>query len=187
MKRRFQFSLRALLIAMTVFAVWLGWKVERGRRNLEAIKAIDALGGTYGVRIEGSKPFLALAKKFGWDERTFYDVRRLSLGPTNAPYDPNKPVGDRELESLARHIALFSNMNTLDLRDSAITNRGIAALPPLPTVTTIYLYGTGVSDGLADSLDKFPALTTLGLTSTGVTAMGVDEIRRRFPGCKVEL
>lgn len=185
-RRWFQFSLRGFLVAVTAFAVWFGWKVERARRNREAIEAIDAVGGTYGVRIQGSKAFLKMAKRLGCDERTFYDVRRLSLGPTNRGYDPRNPVGDEELELLAPHIALFTNMETLDLRDPAITNRGIAALPSLPKVKMIYLYGTGVTDGLAGALRKFPALKTLGLTSTRVTAAGVEEIRRHFPGCKVE-
>lgn len=147
-RRWFQFSLRAFLIAVTVFAVCCGWTVDRVRRRREAIRAINAVGGTYGVRLRGSKAFRAMANRFGYDEHTFYDMRRLSLGPTNSGYDPKKPVGDKELKSLAEHIARFTNMETLDLRDPAITNRGIAALPALPNIKLIFLYGTGVSKAL---------------------------------------
>jgi hypothetical protein len=44
--RRFlQFSLRTFLILLTVGCIWLGWKVERARRQREAVKAIEAIGG----------------------------------------------------------------------------------------------------------------------------------------------
>src|SRR5579863_3614929 len=39
-RRWFQFSLRGFLIALTVFAVWLGWTVERTRKRGVAIDAI---------------------------------------------------------------------------------------------------------------------------------------------------
>lgn len=39
-RRWFQFSLRGFLVALTVFAVWLGWQVDRARQQREAIKAI---------------------------------------------------------------------------------------------------------------------------------------------------
>ncbi|HWB11565.1 MAG TPA: hypothetical protein VG826_20205 [Pirellulales bacterium] len=171
---------------MTVFAVWLGWKVEGARRYREAIRAIEAVGGGYVARLDRSKAFLATAKRLGYDEKTFYDVRGLGFGQNEYGYDPKEPVGDETLGSLAEHIALFTNMETLELSDPAITNRGIAALPPLPNVTTIYLRGTGVSDGLDHALQRFPGLTKLVLTGTGVTAAGIDEIRRRFPDCTIE-
>ena len=44
MPRRFQFSLRALLVALTVACLWLGWKVERARRRGEAIDMVVKCG-----------------------------------------------------------------------------------------------------------------------------------------------
>jgi len=44
-RRWFQFSLRSFLIVVTVFAVWLGWKVDRARKQREAVRAIETIRG----------------------------------------------------------------------------------------------------------------------------------------------
>jgi len=45
-RRWFQYSLRSFLILVTALAVWLGIIVNRAREQREAVKAIEALGGT---------------------------------------------------------------------------------------------------------------------------------------------
>jgi hypothetical protein len=44
-RRWFQFSLRGFLVAVTVFAVWLGWHVDAKHRESRAIQAIERIGG----------------------------------------------------------------------------------------------------------------------------------------------
>ncbi len=41
-----QFSLAALLIAVTIAAVWIGWLAHRVRQQREALALIDQLSGT---------------------------------------------------------------------------------------------------------------------------------------------
>ena len=45
-RRWFQFSLRSFFVVMTCLAVWLGIIVNRAREQQEAVKAIEALGGS---------------------------------------------------------------------------------------------------------------------------------------------
>ena len=45
-RRYLTFSLRALFVLTTALAVWLGIVVNRAREQREAVKAIEALGGT---------------------------------------------------------------------------------------------------------------------------------------------
>lgn len=51
-RRWLQFSLRGLLIVLTIGCMWLGWEVERARRQHRAIDAIENVGGVvlYGPR-----------------------------------------------------------------------------------------------------------------------------------------
>lgn len=44
-RRLFQFSLRSLLVLLTIGCLWLGWKTERVREQRETVQAIEALGG----------------------------------------------------------------------------------------------------------------------------------------------
>lgn len=46
MTRRFQFSLRALLVVTTGVCIWLGWHVREIARQRRAIASIEAMGGT---------------------------------------------------------------------------------------------------------------------------------------------
>lgn len=64
MNRRFQFSLRMLLFALTVASLWLGWKVDRAQRRGQAIDAIIKLGCSAGY-VNGEEVVLALSR----DER----------------------------------------------------------------------------------------------------------------------
>ncbi len=44
-RRFFRFSLRTLMIVVTVFCIWLGWQVYTARQQREAIIVIQNLGG----------------------------------------------------------------------------------------------------------------------------------------------
>jgi len=76
MRRRFQFSLRALLVALTVACVWLGWKVERARSRGRAIDAIVAGGGTidYGENSE-----ISLHRYLSHEDHFWHDLRRIPV------------------------------------------------------------------------------------------------------------
>jgi hypothetical protein len=45
-RHRFQYSLRSFLVVLTAAAVWLGVVVNRAREQREAVRAIEASGGT---------------------------------------------------------------------------------------------------------------------------------------------
>jgi hypothetical protein len=88
-KRRFlRFSIRTLLIVLTIFCVALGWKVERARKQREAVAWVHEMGGSvnydYELDDDGSSAPDAkppgsewLRKQLGRD--FFDDVVRVSL------------------------------------------------------------------------------------------------------------
>jgi hypothetical protein len=44
-RRWLQFSLRGFIVVLTIGCIWLGWKVERARRQHDAVRAIEKLRG----------------------------------------------------------------------------------------------------------------------------------------------
>lgn len=135
---------------------------SRALVNQRAIEAIDRLHGTYGFWITGPDWYRRLLIRTGVNEKAFYDPTRVSLGPMNWGYDYSRPILDADIEALADHLALFSNLKLLDLRECRqVTDRGVAALPYLAKLKDIQLEGTSV------------------------TEKGVEALRLRYPGAKI--
>lgn len=99
--RYLTFSLRTLFVLLTIGCVWLGWKCEQARTQREAVKAIEALGGTvyYDWQLQylpngqkivkpGGKPNVPdwIRKIIGDD--VFQTARVVAFG------DPGRPVPD---------------------------------------------------------------------------------------------
>ena len=72
------------------------------------------------------------------------------------------PIRDADLEALGDHLARFTDLGILDLRDCRqVTDRGIAAIPYLAKLKEVQLKGTSVTD------------------------RGIEALRRRYPGAEV--
>jgi hypothetical protein len=125
---------------------------SRAVAHQAAIEAIDRGHGGYGFSISGPSWYRALVLRLGGNEKMFYDPIRVSLGP----------VVDSDMEALAKHIALFTNIEILDLRQADLTERGIGALPPLSKLKVIWVGRTGLPNNAE------------------------AEIRRKYPGCKID-
>jgi hypothetical protein len=123
----FRYSLRLLIVLVTLVAIVLGLSMSELRRQKAAIQAIDELGGTYGVRIEGPEWLRSLMG----DERYFYNASRVSFGPGNQGYDPRRPFTDEELVKVIDHIDAFSSFTGLYLDRSDITDDGLSHLSRL--------------------------------------------------------
>ena len=188
-------GLKAKLACMTIAILSAGFVVSnwtqthgqapklKGSARSEAIEAITRLGGFYSTKLEGSPEFMAMVTRLGYDERTYYNISTVSFFLNNPR--AGFLLGDADLEGLASHLALFTQLELFDFRDHPFTARGIAALPPFPKLTTFRMHSLTIDDDIIDHLQKFPALTRLELEGTVVTAAGIEKIQRLLPACKV--
>ena len=76
-RRWFQFSLRTLLIVVTVSAAslgWVGWKLEQGRRERAAIAWVEEMSGSVGFDFQEEKGWWKewTGKWFGGSVRKVY-------------------------------------------------------------------------------------------------------------------
>lgn len=192
-KRRWlRFSLRTLLVFVVVLSVpltWFAWRLEKARRQREAVEAILGLGGVVaydyqvdesGEWIEGAEPTAPewLRKLLGDD--FFCDVLCVDVFP--AP-----KFGDDE----ARHLKGLTELEHLYLF-SQISDSGLAHLEGLTKLKTLSLNGTQISDSGLAHLEGLTRLETLYLHGSlftlddmQVTGEGIQELQQALPNCRV--
>lgn len=181
-KRRWmQFSLRSFLLVMTVAALLLTVPLNRARARREAIRAIDELGGTYGVEIMGPK----WLREWVDDSKYFYDAIRVSFGPHNQGYDPRRPFTDDELERVIEHLNAFPGFKNLRLMGSEVTDDGLRQLSRLRNLEDIRLDGMDVTDNGLEHLAEIKTLRLVSVLGTKVTADGVAKLKPSLPNCTI--
>ena len=134
---RLRFSLRAMMMLVTVLAVWLGWMAHRANQQKRAVAAIVGAGGS-----------------------VYYDWENLLIAGENAPYlstpgllllaDSSAPgpdwlraqVGDDYFQTV-EHVAI----SAAQLDDSMISE-----LQSLPRLKTIVFDSDSVDDALISTL-----------------------------------
>lgn len=204
-RRWYQFSLRTLLIAMTVLCIgpggYVAFEQEKARENQRAVAAIEKLGG-YVFYYEKAPARSGLTRLILGDD-SFGNVNGVDFNPLKTE---NRQITDADL----RHLQSFPRLNHLVLKNCRqITDAGLGELSGLANLQYLYLNDTPITDaglvhlaGLA-SLERLslahtqvtgPGLLQLsGLTkldylylySTRIPPDGVEEIQKALPKCRI--
>jgi hypothetical protein len=102
-----------------------------------------------------------------------------------APITPNQPwiecngsiagknFGDAELARLA---PLKSNIRSLDLRGTKVTDKGLLTIAAMPNLVRLHLERTAVTDKGLPSLASLPELQYLNLYATEITDAGLQTL-----------
>jgi hypothetical protein len=178
--RRLRFSLKTLLIVVTLLALWLGYTAHRARQQEQVVEAILDVGGrvtfahqrgedhkdgarTYDTRKEPNAPSW-LVTTIGADY--FRKVDSISL--------VNVPVTDEWLEQLGK----LSSLDSLLLRNTNITGKGVARLHLLPKLEVLNVQGmTAVNDVTLRTISNGTRLKSLNfhdckdITDAGVACL----------------
>jgi len=149
-RRWLQFGLRTLLLATTVFGVWLGIHMQRVRRQREAVRAIRDFGGCVHY------DFQAAPKPTGWqfDSRIeppipkwllsrlgvdfFYNVVEVNLvyDFDSGAAEANPNVTDAALP----HLESFPKLRALYLKETQATDDGLRLVGKLKGLTDLYMW-----------------------------------------------
>ncbi len=187
-RRWFQFSLRTLLIVIAIVAIpcaWLGSRIERKRKEREAVAAVEALGGyvwyDYQAAAPGGPPWASPAEPYGpaWlrsflRDDFFSEVTGVSLQDAN--------VSDADLVNL-KGLSYLESLNLVDR--ISITDAGLINIRGLAQLKMLDLQRTNVSDVGVANLKGLGRLKTMYLFGTKVTAAGVNEVRKMLPNCEI--
>ena len=91
--------------------------------------------------------------------------------------------GDKGLEALRT----LSNMETLVLYDSHVTDGGLSSLESMKRLTSLDLrWSSAITDAGIGAIGRCKSLRSLRLTGTGVSPAGVARLRKLLPGCQIE-
>jgi hypothetical protein len=207
-RRWFQFSLRTLMIGVTIAALACGWlvsKIERKRQEREAAEAIVKLGGfafydcewtTQGLNFSNRPRGPAWLRKL-LGENFFSEFELVSLdkvqeaeaalgnlrGLTHVKFLTLSRINftDADLEKLDE----LRDLQSLDLSETKVTDTGLVNLRGFTQLNSLELSRTNVTDAGLKHLKGLTKLQTLYLNRTKVTNVGVKDLRKALPGCEI--
>jgi hypothetical protein len=174
-RRWLRFSLRSLLVLVTVLCVWLGVKVNQARRQKEAVAALQELGATvtYAQHRVGPNAFNHDRELDvpGWlrelaGDDFFQSVISLNVG---------QPMSDAELV----HLSALPEIEYMDLERAGrgVTDAGLAHLPRPDRLVSFCGKSTSVGDEFVKRLEDAVGLETFDLSGTRVTDEGLRSLR----------
>jgi hypothetical protein len=166
-RRWLRIGLAVLLALVTALCVWLSVEAIRAYRQRLAVREIRGLGG-YTLRLHDRAQGEHLTPR--WHETVFG-------GDFMNPVVAVRLAGTDADDEVLIRIGTFTRLVLLDLRDTRISDRGLAHLRRLNRLRVLILTGTEVSDkGLAE-LQDMPQLAALCLEETNVTDEGLRHLR----------
>jgi hypothetical protein len=162
-QRRFKFTLRSLLAAVTALSILLGavtavyrwqavkWHEERAQSDLHPYGGVYSMASAlYNIRTGGESK--------GWFFVTFLNhVEAVDLSPHNwsaqERHGKTLAVDDDALAILYR----FRQLRSLDLRDTQVTDGGVQHIASLKRLEQLDIRGTRITDdGLQELQGALP-------------------------------
>ena len=187
-RRFFRYSLRTLMLLVTVFCIWMGIVTKRARDQKYAVEAIRELGGVVFyehqtipfvfVGIGRSPPGFNIVepgpkwlRRFIGDEY-FFTVSGVNLGELK--------IDDASLAEIKR----LTNVKTLDLRNTQVTDIGLKHLKGWTDLTSLNLRDTNITDAGLEHLKGLAKLLELQLNNK-VSDESVKKLQQALPNCKI--
>jgi hypothetical protein len=199
-KRRWlRFGVRTLLVLVTLFCVWLGWFMHGVHKQRKAAARLEK----YGAELV----YFPVFTMRPWNDILPRSVRRglnaslpsddwrrlTSVNVESADFQdkdldiladlphldrlrlPGTSITDAGLQRLAGLKA--GKLILLDLRQTKITDTGLAHISKMKRLEWLFLAGTGVSDAGMKEVSKLTNLEYLSLDDTQVTDAGIAHLR----------
>ena len=215
-RRWFQFSLRTLLVLVTVGCIAGGWWINRAFQQRTAVRRFYELTAhrqrqhsdsltTMGYRYQGKDQYYKpiIPKWLHWlrdmiGEECFGEVTGVQLLDTPATNDDLKHLAvlpSVERIWLARTkvtnevvplLKVCPKLKFLGLDDTPITDDGISHLVFFQDLESLSLSGTKITDAGLEHLAQLPRLKELWLRNTAITDAGYQKLQAALPKCEIQ-
>lgn len=191
-KRWLRFSLRTLLILVTIFAVWLGWKMYVRREQQRVLDAVHARGGRTSQMLRDLSLLSRLQAR--WTQDNVVMLSNLNVTDEelkdfkSMPYLVGLHLADNRITD--RGLAYVKNQTDLRVLDlthnPAITDDGLAHLQDLTAIESLMLRkNSQITDAGLVHLERMQKLDLLILFGTSVTPQGVSRLQKKLPKTKI--
>lgn len=213
-RRWYQFSLRTVLIVMTLLCLgpggYVAYEQNKAREQKRAVGAILKLGGTvdYGETVFVRPRMMRLVL----GDETFGNVNHVNLNPViyydvgSSSAQENHSISDGDLRYLRSFprlqylslnrcgqitdagladLAGMSSLEEIYLDHTQVTDVGLRHLARIPGLEHLWLNDTRVSDAGLVQLTELTKLRRLYLHNTLVTPQGVRELQKALPNCRI--
>ncbi len=200
--KRFRFGTRALLVAVTLVALWLAFTIHSVRTTRDAVAAIQSTGGTvlYEYHESGPRSWSTSGTPSGpgWARdllgTEFFD-RVVYIGLFNTPNNDDWIEGFNRLNHVKTlllsgpHVT-DETLNKMDgsdsllelhLTNSAVTDEGLRALSKFPKLRWLIANNTSITDEGMTHLSVLPDLQEVNVRNTNVSKEGADDLRALLP------
>jgi hypothetical protein len=193
---RFQFSLSSLMLLVLFVSLgmsWLAVRIERARKQEEAVEKIRKLGAGVTYDYEESKPFGAAPPGPAWlrallGEHFFATVDRVSFiySADDADLEYLEELTQLEWLELSnakvtdaglKHLKGLTRLRRLDLDNTRVTGSGLEDLKGLTQLVSLGLGKTPVTDAGLEHVKGFSQLEYLSLCDTNTTGSGLERLK----------
>ncbi len=215
-RRWFQFSLRTLLVLVTIGCLAGGWWINRAFQQRAAVRRFYQLTAnrqdqhgdsltTMGYRYQGKDEYYKpiVPKWLHWlrdmiGEECFGEVTGVQLLDTPATNDDLKhlavlPSVERIWLSSTKVddagmplLKVCPKLKYLVLNDIALTDEGIFHLTAFQDLEGLSLNGTKITDAGLVHLARLPRLKELWLRNTAITDAGYQKLQAALPQCQIQ-
>ncbi len=166
-ERRFswQFSLRTLLIVVSLICIALGLYIGPKTRRHNQVLAIEAVKGIVIYRPHEEESWMVEQLRNYLPQDWFDEITSVFLQETDAD-----DTTLEEIKSLVR-------LDYLDLRRTRVTDAGLVHLKGLVGLESLILVDTRITDMGMENLSGLSDLKRLFLDKTGITDTGLDKLK----------
>jgi hypothetical protein len=200
-RRRFQFSIRALLLLTLAVAIpfsWLATRMKEAKEQDEMVCMIDRLGGAIvpghlndlDELLLGRPPSIPLLRRWLGDD-FFDDIDGLSLNHTEVTDNalPRFAAWKEQLrvldlgetlvtDAVLENLQGFNRLEALRLNETRVTGVGLVHVGDLVHLTELDLSLINIADADLARLKSLTQLRQLKLSGTLVTDAGLPEIAK---------
>jgi hypothetical protein len=177
-RRRFQFSIRSLLVLTIVVAIpfsWFAVEMKWAREQKETVEAFRKLGNGVGYDYQYDYQFKAVIPNSdlpgpAWLHKLLGDDFFANVVVVN--------LGDPKVTDAALvHLKGLTQLKCLYLNDAQVTDAGLEDLKGLMELQTLWLLKTKVTDAGLEHLKGLKQLQCLFLGNTQVTDAGLEHLK----------